>query len=80
MGPPQGPFKWDASVLKLLPLYARLVSPPSSSIAACDTRIYYVFGKDFMIHTCIHLGVQEHPVEDGEYQDFKERICTLVGK
>ena len=32
-----------------------------------------------MTHACIHLGVHEHPVKDGEYQDFKERTHTLSG-
>jgi hypothetical protein len=31
-----------------------------------------------MTHACIHLGVHEHPVKDGEYQDFKERTRTLL--
>lgn len=30
--------------------------------------------------TCayIHLGVYEHVVKDGKYQDFKEKSCILV--
>jgi hypothetical protein len=28
----------------------------------------------------VHLGVHEHPVKDGEYQDFKDRSQTLLGK
>jgi hypothetical protein len=33
-----------------------------------------------MTRTCIHLGVHEHPMKDGEYQDFKERTRTLLGE
>jgi hypothetical protein len=60
-------------------LYTRFISPPPL-VAACGARIYYVFGKDFMTHACIHLGVHEHPMKDGEYQDFKERNRTFIGE
>ena len=32
--------------------------------------------------TCahIHLGIHNHPFKDGEYQDFKDRTCTLLGE
>jgi hypothetical protein len=33
-----------------------------------------------MTRACIHLGVHEHRVKDGEYQDFKERTRTLLGE
>jgi hypothetical protein len=79
IGLPQRPFKWDAPLLKLPPLYTRFISPPPL-VAACGARIYYVFGKDFMTHACIHLGVHEHPMKDGEYQDFKERNRTFIGE
>jgi hypothetical protein len=38
------------------------------------------FGRDDMTSACIHLGVHKHPVKDGEYQDFKDRTCTLLGE
>jgi hypothetical protein len=33
-----------------------------------------------MTCACIHLGVHEHPVKDGEYQDFKDLTRTLFGE
>jgi hypothetical protein len=42
--------------------------------------IYYVFGGDHMTRACVQLGVHEHPVKNGEYQDFKDRSRTLLGE
>jgi hypothetical protein len=28
----------------------------------------------------VHLGIHEHPVKNGEYQDFKDRSRTLLGE
>jgi hypothetical protein len=39
---------------------------------------YYVFGGDHMTHVCVHLGVHEHPMKDGEYQDFIDQSQTLI--
>jgi hypothetical protein len=33
-----------------------------------------------MTHACVHLGVHEHPVKNGEYQDFKDRNRTVLGE
>jgi hypothetical protein len=33
-----------------------------------------------MTRACIHLGVHEHPMKDGVYQDFKDRTCILFGE
>jgi hypothetical protein len=33
-----------------------------------------------MTQVCVHLGVHEHPVKNGEYQDFKDRSCTFLGE
>jgi hypothetical protein len=49
-----------------------------SYVATCGAGIYYIFGKDDMTRACIHLGVHEHPVKDGEYQDFKDRTRSLL--
>jgi hypothetical protein len=31
-----------------------------------------------MTRACVHLGVHEHLVKNGEYQDFKDRSRTLL--
>jgi hypothetical protein len=31
-----------------------------------------------MTRACLHLGVHEHPMKNGEYQDFKDRSRTLL--
>jgi hypothetical protein len=33
-----------------------------------------------MTRACVHLGVHEHPVKNGEYQDFKDHSCTLLAE
>ena len=33
-----------------------------------------------MTRACIHLRVHEHPMKDGEYQDFKERTRIFLRK
>jgi hypothetical protein len=33
-----------------------------------------------MTCACIPLKVHEHPVKDGEYQDFKNHTCTILGE
>jgi hypothetical protein len=33
-----------------------------------------------MTRTYVHLGVHEHPMKDGEYQDFKDRSRILLGE
>jgi hypothetical protein len=33
-----------------------------------------------MTRACVHLGVHEHPVKNGEYQDFKDRSRTLLAE
>jgi hypothetical protein len=33
-----------------------------------------------MTCACVHLGVHEHPVKNGEYQDFKDRSRTLLAE
>ena len=33
-----------------------------------------------MTRACIHFRVHKHLVKDGEYQDFKDHTCTLLGK
>jgi hypothetical protein len=61
-------------------ILCKICKTPPSCIATCGARIYYVFGRDDMTRACIHLGVHEHPVKDGEYQDFKEWTRTLLGE
>jgi hypothetical protein len=53
---------------------------PPTCVATYEARIYYVFGGDHMIRACVHLGVHEHPVKDGEYQDFIDRSWPLLGQ
>jgi hypothetical protein len=33
-----------------------------------------------MTPACMHLGVHEHPVMNGEYQDFKDHSRTFLAK
>jgi hypothetical protein len=33
-----------------------------------------------MTCTCVHLRIHEHPVQNGEYQDFKDRSRTLLAE
>jgi hypothetical protein len=33
-----------------------------------------------MTRACVHLGVHEHPVKNGEYHDFKDHSCTLLAE
>jgi hypothetical protein len=59
-------------------IVCKICKVPSSYITTCGARIYYVFGKDNMIFVCVHLGLHEHPVKAGEYQEFKEKTCTFI--
>jgi hypothetical protein len=61
-------------------ILCKIYKTPPSCVATRGARIYYVFGRDDMTRACIHLGVHEHPVKDGEYQDFKEWTRTLLGE
>jgi hypothetical protein len=61
-------------------ILCKICKTPPSCVATCGERIYYVFGKDDMTCACIHLGVHEHLVKDGEYQDFKGWTRTLFGE
>jgi hypothetical protein len=82
--------KWDGSTptsflrgyqpLSASSILCKICKTPSSYVATCGARIYYVFGRDDMTCACIHLGVHEHPVKDGEYHDFKDRTRTLLGE
>jgi hypothetical protein len=56
----------------------KMYKKPPACVATCEARIYYVFGRDHMTRACVHLGVHEHPMKNGEYQDFKDRIRTLL--
>ena len=79
---PQHPFKWDALLLKFLLLYLRFIK--SLSLPSCVTtfaaKIPYFFQKGFMTCACIHLRINEHPLKNDVYQDFKEKSCILVGE
>ena len=87
---PLNETKWDGSTPTLfltgcqppsaLSILCKICKTPPSCVATCGARIYYVFSRDDMTHACIHLGVHEHLVKSGEYQDFKERTRTLLGK
>ena len=61
-------------------IICKICKTPPTCIATCKARIYYVSGGDHMTRACVHLGVHEHPVKSGEYQDFKDRSHTLLAK
>ena len=48
-------------------ILCKICITPPSCVATCGMRIYFVFGRDDMTCTCIHLGIHEHPEKDGEY-------------
>jgi hypothetical protein len=48
-------------------IICKICKTPPTCVATCEARIYYVFGRDHMIRACVHLGVYEHPVKNGEY-------------
>jgi hypothetical protein len=87
---PLNETKWDGSTPNLFlarcqppsasSILCKICKSPPSCIATCEARIYYVFGRDDMTRACIHLGVHEHPMKDGVYQDFKDRTCILFGE
>jgi hypothetical protein len=74
------PFLTGGQPPSALSILCKICKTPPSCVATCGARIYYVFGRDDITHACIHLRVHEHPVKDGEYQDFKERTRTLLGE
>jgi hypothetical protein len=61
-------------------IICKMCKTPPACVATYEARLYYVFGRDHMTRACVHLGVHEHPVKNGEYQDFKDRSRTLLGK
>jgi hypothetical protein len=61
-------------------IICKIYKTPPACIAICKARIYYVSGGDHMTRACVHLGIHEHPVKNGEYQDFKDRSCTLLAE
>jgi hypothetical protein len=61
-------------------IICKICKTPPACVATCEARMYYISGRDHVTCACVHLGVHEHPVKNGEYQDFKDRSCTLLGK
>jgi hypothetical protein len=59
-------------------ILCKICKTPPSCVVTCGARIYYVFGRDDMTRACIYLGVHEHLVKDGKYQDFKDRTRTFL--
>jgi hypothetical protein len=51
-------------------IICKMYKTPPACVATFEARIYYVFGGDHMTCTCVHLGVHEHLVKDGDYQDL----------
>jgi hypothetical protein len=72
------PFLVEYPALDASSIICKIYKAPPFCIAASGAMIYYYFGKDFMTCSYIHLGVYEHVVKDGKYQDFKEKSCILV--
>jgi hypothetical protein len=42
--------------------------------------IYYISGRDHMTRASVHLDIHEHPMKNGEYQDFEDRSRTLLAE
>jgi hypothetical protein len=61
-------------------ILCKIYKTPPFGVATCGARIYYVFGRDDMTRACIHLGVYQHPVKDGEYKDFTRTIFSLESR
>jgi hypothetical protein len=59
-------------------LVCKICKDPPVYIANCGARIYYVFGPATMTRACLHLGVHEHLVKDGEDQEIKEKTRKLI--
>jgi hypothetical protein len=59
-------------------IICKMCKTPPTCVATCTARIYDVFGRDHMTRVCVHLRVHEHPMKDGEYQDFIDRSRTLI--
>ena len=47
-------------------LVCKLCKIPPIYVAACATRVYYVFGAANMTRACLHLEVHDHPIKVGE--------------
>jgi hypothetical protein len=67
-------------ILDGISFVCRICEIPPTYFANCSPRIYYVFGRDNMTCSCVHLGLHEHPIEVGKNQEFKERMHTLNGE
>ena len=61
-------------------IVCKICKTPPICVATCKARIYYISGGENMSRACVHLGVHEHPVKIGEYQDFKDRSRTLLAE
>jgi hypothetical protein len=79
--------EWDGSTLVVFwigcpapnksTFVCKMCKAPPTCVAKCGTKVYYIFGKECMTRVCMLLGVHDHLVKDGEYQDFKEQPNTL---
>jgi hypothetical protein len=58
----------------------KICKTPPPCIASCQARIYYVSDGDHMTRACVHLEVHEHPMKNGEYQNFKDHSRTLLAE
>jgi hypothetical protein len=61
-------------------IICKICKTPPACVAKCQARIYYVSSGDHMTRACVYLGVHEHPVKNGKYQDFKDRSRTLLAE
>ena len=59
-------------------LVCKICKVPPICVAACASRVYYVFGATHMTCACLHLGVHDHPVKVGKDQGIKERTRQLI--
>jgi hypothetical protein len=74
------PFQVGCQPLIQYSIICKICKTPPACVATCKARIYYVSGEDHMTRACVHLGVYDHPVKNGEYQDFKNRSRTLLAE
>ena len=81
-------LEWDGFTMTTIPvgqpapagssLIYKIYKVPPVHIAACSTRIYYMFGGSNMTCAYVHLRIHEHPVKVGEAKEIKERTHKLI--
>ena len=59
-------------------LVCKVCKKPSSCIATCKAKIYYVAGKGNQTRACIHIGTHHHSIKVGDYKGTKAEITSLI--